>query len=210
MKKGYSISFWFFWGGLLSGAAFLAFSLLIHSNLVNDTDHHQLLAVYSQRTPECTSVFIFIQQLGSKNTLFPILAAGGLYLILFKRLYDVVFLFSSVWGAYVINDLLKNYFHRPRPSFGMLLQENSFGYPSRHTMLAVAFYGGIGMLIWMNKKMSDFLLMKLAVLTAAIILLIGFSMVYLGAHFPSDIMGGLLASTSWLFFCGAWYQKARK
>ncbi|SDN30869.1 undecaprenyl-diphosphatase [Fictibacillus solisalsi] len=210
MKKGYTSFLWFLCIGLLAGTAFLVFSLFIYWSLLKEADHHLLLAVYSLRTPQWTAIFMFIQQLGSKYTLLPMMAAAAIYLLLFRRVYESIFLMSTVWGAYIINGLLKNLFHQLRPSFGMLLMENSFGYPSRHTMLVIAFFGGISVLIWTNIKMSRSLLKGLTVLTSAIILLVGFSMVYLGAHFPSDIVGGLLAGTSWLFLCGAWYQKCRE
>ncbi len=206
IARGCSKPFYFLLFALVFCGAFLVFSVFIHTHLLKEFDRWTMAAVLSLRTPKWTSFFLFIQQLGYRKVIFPMITVMGLYLTLFKKFNECLFLFSTAAGALILNGWLKTYFHRPRPSVHILITENGFGYPSRHTMLALALYGSISFLLWRKfQGEGAHLAKKLLSLTIGLVLLVGLSMIYLGVHYPTDIFGGLLAGTAWLCLCCAWY-----
>ncbi|MCE7871586.1 PAP2 family protein [bacterium CPR1] len=91
----------------------------------------------------------------------------------------------------VANPLLKALFRRGRPdaAFDPLVQEPFYSFPSGHTMASAAVYGFLASLLWRHGHP------RLAAVTLLPIALVGLSRVYLGAHFPTDVVGGILAGT---------------
>jgi undecaprenyl-diphosphatase len=89
--------------------------------------------------------------------------------------------------------LLKLLFARPRPNvFPPLTLETSFSFPSGHTMAAVAFYGLIAILLWRDHHYGW------ALLPGLWVPLVALSRIYLGVHYPSDVLASLAVGTIWL------------
>jgi membrane-associated phospholipid phosphatase len=104
-------------------------------------------------------------------------------------------------GSAVVNFTLKVLFERPRPTFqDESLTLNTFSFPSGHASVSVAVYGAFAIIVlrdvrtWRGRAL---VLGTLAVLLA----LIGFSRIYLGAHFFSDVLAGYSLGTAWLMIC---------
>lgn len=97
---------------------------------------------------------------------------------------------------------------RARPTLGHLVVEYSYSFPSGHAATSMILYGSLILILpaLMQKK---YLRSLLQLILAFIIINVGISRVYLGVHFPSDILGGYLLSLSWLFFTYPFY-KAKK
>jgi undecaprenyl-diphosphatase len=102
-------------------------------------------------------------------------------------------------------------FHRPRPALAVYA-EHSFSFPSGHATIAVAFYGFLGYLLirsvqsW-NKKVD------ILFATVFIIIAIGFSRVYLGEHYISDVWSGYLVGSMWLIIAvsfSEWLRHKKK
>ncbi len=96
-----------------------------------------------------------------------------------------------------LNLLLKNVIQRPRPEGYRLIQEHGYSFPSGHSMVSVAFYGFIAYLVWKkveNKRAKYILCAIFSILPV----LIGFSRIYLGVHYASDVLAGFLLSISYL------------
>ena len=93
--------------------------------------------------------------------------------------------------------ILKRIFKRERPNINRLVSEKGYSYPSGHTLTATSFYGFIIFLI----TISPFLVsikISLICLLSLLILLVGYTRVYLGVHYLSDVIGAILIGTSYL------------
>ena len=103
-------------------------------------------------------------------------------------------------GSTAFNLLLKALFQRERPTLYTMIEEEGFSFPSGHSMAALSLYGIVSFLLWRHipKRIGRVVLIFTA---TAFILTIGFSRIYLGAHFPSDIIGAYLFSGFWLLLC---------
>jgi membrane-associated phospholipid phosphatase len=101
---------------------------------------------------------------------------------------------TALIGSVIINTILKLIFARPRPEvFPPLTVEHSYSFPSGHTSTAIAFYGLLAVLLWRAHHRGW------ALLSGGWVLAVAFSRVYLGVHYPSDVLGSLTLGVVWLF-----------
>ena len=96
-----------------------------------------------------------------------------------------------------LNVLLKNIINRPRPDGYRIISETGYSFPSGHSMISMAFYGLILYIVFKNVKNKN-IRNLLTVLIAILIFLIGFSRIYLGVHYVSDVLGGFIISIAYL------------
>ena len=122
-------------------------------------------------------------------------------LILHRRWYRLLLLVLAVPGGALLFVLLTQLFRHPRPQFGGVLHaENTFGLPSGDTMTATALYGTLAaLLLWRMPRWTWRVLV--ALMTILLLLVIGFSRLYLGAYYFSDILAALIEGAVWLLFC---------
>ncbi|MDX5400862.1 MAG: phosphatase PAP2 family protein [Rhodobacterales bacterium] len=138
------------------------------------------------------------------------LAVIGFFLL--QRKYaSMVYVIFAVGGGLLISSGAKNFFYRPRPElvpYGSLVHTASF--PSGHSMMAAVAYLTLGVLVARTLPKTG---LKVYVLTLAVIatLLVGMSRVYLGVHWPTDVVAGWLAGVVWASACmlGARYLARR-
>ncbi|MBX6395022.1 MAG: phosphatase PAP2 family protein [Alicyclobacillaceae bacterium] len=115
------------------------------------------------------------------------------------------FLVWSVAGASLLNVLLKWGFQRPRPWYG-LVTADGYSFPSGHAMEAFVLYGTLGILLW-SYVQSPAVKMVLILVLAAVVIAVGISRVYLGVHYPTDVLGGYMAGAAWLSFCVRYFRR---
>jgi undecaprenyl-diphosphatase len=119
-----------------------------------------------------------------------------------RRLRDWVFTLNlAVFGGMLLNASLKIVFARPRPYFvNPIVTLTSFSFPSGHTTMATVFYGTLCVLIVSRARRWS--LKGLAILiTGLMMMLVGFSRIYLGAHYLSDVVAAYAEGLAWIAFC---------
>lgn len=132
-------------------------------------------------------------------TLTCLVTAGALALR--RKWASLVLVIVSIGGGALLSTGLKQWFERPRPSAVVHLTEvSSLSFPSGHSMLAAVTYLTLGSLV--ARTTADRRI-KIYILTLAVLLtvLIGSTRVYLGVHYPTDVLGGWCAGISWALLC---------
>ena len=92
-----------------------------------------------------------------------------------------------------LNTIIKNIIQRPRPDHLRLIKQGGYSFPSGHSMIAVCVYGTLIYLVHKKVKNKKIKIL-LEVLLTLLILLIGISRIYVGVHYPSDVLTGYLIS----------------
>lgn len=157
--------------------------------------------LYARRTPTLTAVLMIVTNL--HDTLGATILTMATFLLFLRRGYrpQALAMALSVFGGMLLNVALKNIFLRTRPHFeNPILTLTSYGFPSGHTMMATCFYGAIGAIAIANFKKLSWRIMA-GLIASFMILLVGFSRIYLGAHYLSDVLGAMAEGLVWLAFC---------
>lgn len=142
-----------------------------------------------------------VTSLGSTVVLVLITTATIIYLLLIRRPSTALFVFAAVAGGQVLSTLLKLEIDRPRPDLvSHLATETSLSFPSGHAMLSAATYLTLGSLAarFLPDRRTKIYVLCLGVL---ITVLVGTSRVYLGVHWPSDVLAGWCAGFAWAMLC---------
>jgi len=159
-----------------------------------DVKIENLLAIF--RNSELIKFFSWITIFGIWQIVTIFVIATIIILWILKKQKYILPLLLSIFGSETFTFIGKEVFHRARPTVA-LYKVNSFSFPSGHATIAVSFYGFLTyMMIRETKKWKN----KINILFLGFILitLIGFSRLYLGVHYLSDVLGGYLVGGIWL------------
>jgi undecaprenyl-diphosphatase len=154
-------------------------------------------AVHASAFPALTYAMRGISDLGEAVFLVALGVIIAWRLVSLGRRRQAVFFAIAVLGAELIDQALKFWVERPRPVAFFGPQPMNYSFPSGHTLVSCCFYLAAAEILigdhWTRAR-------KFAVWTFAILLtgLIGFSRVYLGVHYPTDVLGGYAAAIAWL------------
>ena len=192
--------------GLLAAAGCLwIFGRLAEDVVSNDPqvsiDQTFATAIHGLMTPALTTFFLVVTALGSMEAIALVSLGGAVVFGAWRR-----WLLFGTWiiaagGSVVLVLLLKALFARPRPYFEQpILLETYYSFPSGHAMEAVVLYG---MLAYFAVLALRTWRARAAVVlgTSLLVLLIGFSRMYLGVHYFSDVVAGFAAGGVWLSTC---------
>ena len=170
---------------------------------VIDTQFAQWL--HAHNTPAVTNFLLVITQLHDPITISFMVALLALYLIWKKWWYGVWCVLLVVPGGMLLNLLIKQQFQRTRPSFEHpLVMLTTYSFPSGHVAATTLFYGVLAaLLIYQNTTQKPAWKRTACILliTFAMIMLVAFSRLYLGAHYLSDVLAAFLEAIVWLTFC---------
>lgn len=138
-----------------------------------------------------TTFFKTITFMGNSTTLVFLLITTCLFLLLKKYYSELIWVMATTAIGGAVNYLIKFAYQRPRPSIEHLVEANHYSFPSGHSMASLIFYGSLIILIHLHLKNKN-VKWILSVCLALLVILIGTSRVYVGVHYPTDIIGGFL------------------
>ena len=183
--------------------AFAKFAGHVTSGKTQAFDDAVLRWIGEHRPLNLEPVMLEITFLGTGTVVIAVVAVSAMFLWLTRHQYSAALLLISTIGGILLNNLLKVGFDRPRPrifEWGSHALTSSF--PSGHAMSAAAVYGTVAYLAARLQKRH---LHRVITLIAAflLILLIAISRLYLGVHYPSDVLAGIVIGLAWASFCMA-------
>lgn len=174
---------------IISFILFLVTVILITND--NKYFDNYIINLFKYKSDILTNIMKIITFLGSALS---IILLTVLLIIVVKGKRNKILILINVIVTTLLNQLLKNVFQRGRP-FDSIIEESGYSFPSGHSMVSMAFYGFLIYLVYKsNIKYKGLIVGLLSVL----IVLIGISRIYLGVHYPTDVIGGFTLSLSYL------------
>jgi undecaprenyl-diphosphatase len=192
---------------VLCTVAFILTAVLVLLGSVAALDRHGILAVRTLASPALTGVMIAASSIahGKLSAPLAVLLAALIYR---RNGRDDAILYT---GACLIGEVLYIALkegirqHRPAGISPKLTDAGGFGFPSGHTMMAVVIFG-LGAVI-ITRRASRAVRVSAGVAAALLICVVGLSRIYLGAHWPSDVIGALFAGVAWSAACLIWDER---
>ncbi len=196
---------------VMAVVALLAFATLAGEVVEGEThafDHTVLVALGAPEDPAAPTGPRWLADaardftaLGSTAVLIFVVAAGAGYLALRGRRAEALLLVGAVGGGTMLSSVLKLGFDRPRPGFGSpLVEVYTASFPSGHAMLSAVTYLTLGAMLIRGEGpgWTKTYILALAVLTT---FLVGASRIYLGVHWPTDVLAGWSVGAAWTLLC---------
>lgn len=141
-----------------------------------------------------------VTSFGSFHYSLVVALAFACYYIIYRSRYlegNIVLLsFLGMWG---INALSKYIVRRERPDLDFLISVSGYSFPSGHAMIAAGFYGTLLLIAVYSQKQKKGDPTLLIMIGISAIFLLGFSRIYLGVHYPSDVFTGFISGGVWVF-----------
>jgi membrane-associated phospholipid phosphatase len=191
-------------GALLALALSLwAFGAIVDEQILEGetrTDERLAVWLHGRATEPLTDVFRATTRLGNFITLFAVTLVAVVIFWRRRERIDAAFVALAALGAQVLSTGMKLGFRRDRPFFpDPLATESTFSFPSGHALVSLAVYGSIALVL--ARRLSSHIERALLLgATALLVIAIGFSRLYLGVHFLSDVLAGYAAGAAWLAF----------
>jgi membrane-associated phospholipid phosphatase len=142
---------------------------------------------------------LVITFIGDPLVLFISCLILGTWLLRLKQKSEATTLAIAAIGAIGLNILLKHLFSRARPAlWDRIVDVGQYSFPSGHAMVSMVIYGFIGYILANRYRRQQWWIVSL---TTLLVIAIGFSRLYLGVHWPTDIIAGYAAGLVWLIAC---------
>lgn len=150
--------------------------------------------IFSSESFLTTTFFIGITKIGEVYTMAVLSLILVIYLALKRYYVEMLFFVFTMGLSTILNPLLKNIFDRERPTVLRLVEASGYSFPSGHAMGSIAFFGSLIYLTHRLIKSKSRIVVY--IICTLFILGICSSRIYLGVHYPTDIMAGLLGGGS--------------
>ncbi|GAP94477.1 phosphatase PAP2 family protein [Leptolyngbya sp. NIES-2104] len=162
-------------------------------------DTSVLLAIQKLQAPWLTPIIVFITCIGDPTILLIVGTLMSAVLLMRHQKSEAMTIALGGFGALGLNLLLKRLFERSRPElWSRTVEVKFYSFPSGHAMLSIVMYGLLGYLLATRyPKYRNLIILSMLILIA----LIGFSRMYLGVHWFTDIIAGYAAGFVWLMTC---------
>lgn len=159
--------------------------------------------LHQHQHPLITQLMIEMTYLGTGSVVVVIVGVAALFLWHTEHKHSARLLLAATIGNLLLNGALKLVYHRARPSvFAWQTEAMSSSFPSGHAMSATVVYGTVAYLVIRLQKHHWAKMLTLAG-AVLLILLVCLTRLYLGVHYPSDVIGGMIVGLAWAAFCMA-------
>ena len=163
-------------------------------------DEWGLRWINTHRSETLDAVMVEITSLGNFAVLLVLLLCVSAFLWLSNHKVSVVLLLLGIGGGYLANNVLKLAFDRDRPAvFEHVTDVMTSSFPSGHAMVSTIAYASVAYLVG-RLEPTPAMRRLTWLLAGVIIVLVAISRMYLGVHYPSDVIGGIIAGIAWLGF----------
>ncbi|MBI4281314.1 LssY C-terminal domain-containing protein [Candidatus Uhrbacteria bacterium] len=171
---------------------------IIRNTELAQIDTNIITFLTATRTGALMRPMLFFTALGNWPTIALLFLFFTTLWVWQKRWFRVWMFFLMIAGSEALAVLMKIFIARPRPDpASALLFETSYSFPSGHALIALSFYGFLAYL-WMRERRHIVTRIGIFFVTALVVAGIGISRIYLGVHWPSDVLGGYLLAAIWL------------
>lgn len=196
------------------GGTLLLAALVIFAELSEDLSAHWVaqfdtLVTAVIRAKPSSGLTAFMQLMTDMGSpVFLIMVALVFATTLYRRRLfpEALLLLISLVGGWGWDELLKRLFRRARPSEHWLTGASGYSFPSGHSMVSMALYGVLAYIL-LSYPLARRWRWPGILFTGAIILMVGISRIYLGVHYPSDVLAGFAAGGAWATICSAAIRK---
>jgi undecaprenyl-diphosphatase len=186
---------------------FMMFAYLYDKPFIEAVDVWSMKNVSDLHQSRLNSFFIFITDAASRPYQYGILIFFSVFWLLAERKWrEPLVLWICLIGVRYGNHWFKVSFERIRPEYDRVIEITGYSFPSGHAMISVAFFGMLSYLIVQNYTFLQAYKEIIYIITGLFIIMVGFSRVYLGVHYPTDVFGGYLAGGTWLLVCVLIYK----
>jgi membrane-associated phospholipid phosphatase len=180
---------------LMAAAGFL---LAAAGETIVGVDGWVAAGLHAHASPPLTTFFSLVTELGGTTLLVAVAVLAAACLARLGRRRDAALVLVALAGAEVLTWSLKALFQRERPTFDdPLATESSFSYPSGHALVSVAVYGALAYVLLAGGSRPRGRAV-VAGCAALVVLAVGFSRLYLGVHYLSDVLAGYAVGCAWL------------
>lgn len=197
----------FFVLSLISAVGFATIAVLVGVQAISGFDNAIISYVQGQESQTLTQIMKFFTFIGTglPITVISLIIMIVLYKVLnFRR--ELLFFIGVILGSTLLNVILKSIFHRDRPTLNRFVEATGYSFPSGHSMASFTLYGVICFLLWKHAKYA-YIRVILVCCSSIVVIAIGLSRIYLGVHYPSDVVGAYFASGTWLAVSIGLYQR---
>ena len=190
---------------------FFGLTAAVLAGVADSWDRTLMLVLAAGREPRLTWWMRLLSVAGSGLIEIPLALLLIFGLAVRKRKAEARWYTAAALSGWALYALAKVVVQRPRPHVIPRLMHGAgwYSYPSGHSMLAPIIFG-LGIIVWAAPWPSPARRRAALVLAALLALAIGFSRVYLGVHYPSDVVGGLLLGTAWSALALLWWERLRE
>jgi undecaprenyl-diphosphatase len=187
----------------ITGWLFTELAETVQSGATLALDDSVLRWMAAHQSTLATTAALETTALGTGTVVIMMTVVAGMFLALTGQRKPALLLVAATMGGLALNLLLKTHYHRPRPHiFPWATNAVSSSFPSGHAMNAVIVYGTIAYLAArLSRRRSIRAITQL--LAVIVVIAICASRVYLGVHYPSDVLGGSIVGAAWAVFCMA-------
>jgi undecaprenyl-diphosphatase len=195
---------------IISILSLIVFSFLVYiisAKKIVQFDSAIISFVQGFESPGLTSIMKLFSIIGDTPAVIVLSLVVLLFLyFVLKHRTELILFVAAIIGSVVLNLILKYSFQRARPDIHRLVEIAGYSFPSGHAMNACTVYTITSFLLWHNISTRTGRTI-LIIISTMMILSIGISRIYLGVHYPSDVIGGYFASGFWITIAIWFFQK---